>query len=545
MLVCSLSAVFAAVPAAATGSTRYVSSTGDDADNDCTDASNPCLTVQYAVDQTNAGDTVAVAGVHDESVLVRLPITIAQWPGMASAVLDGTSTNTGDPLLWVDGADASVPPVVTLSDLSIENDASNDGILVTGAASLHVMDSTISQNAGSGLRVESGSTATVESSTISQNAGSGLRVESGSTATVESSAISHNSEAGLLVGDAGSTVTAERSVIASNSNGGVYDLGSATIVRSTITGNISPAGAGIYVSSGGKLLVGDSTLSGNSSVNPGAALMNLGSSTIEKSTIAHNSSTGGSAIATANHARLTLAADILAEQTSGSDCRGIASIVDAGYNLDDDGSCILRKSPGTGSHNGRTVDGASKFGVVLDDYLANSPAENGGPTRTIALLNHPSPATKERNPALAVVPASFHLPRALDTRSVACRVPDQRGVTPAARIDCDIGAYHLQATRTTIAASRQVVHVGMSVTYRATVTPAPDGGTVAFSDGAGKPATVHCRARALTGGKASCTVVYHTAGVFSVTARYSGDGRSNNYGESTSRPPLRQMVSAR
>lgn len=542
VLICVLSALFAAGPAAATGSTRYVSSSGDDTDNDCTDALNPCLTVQHAIDQASAGDTVAVAGVHDETVLVLRSITIVQWPGAASAVLDGTNTNTGDPMLWVDGADALVPPAVTLSGLSIENGASNDGILVTGAASLTVADATISQNAGNGLRVESDSTATVENSALTNNGGSGLVVQSNSTATVQNSAISYNSDAGILA-DAGNTVTVENSTIANNSGSGVYDAGTATILRSTIKGNISSAGAGIGVDSGGTLLVGESTLTGNSSVNPGAALLNLGTATVENSTIAHNSSAGGSAIATLNNASVTLAGDIVAEQTSGSDCRGIASIVDDGYNLDDDGSCISKTSPGKGSHNGRTADGSSTYGAVLDAYLANSLASNGGPTPTLGLLNHPGPGTKERNPALAVVPASFHLPAAIHAKSAACTVPDQRGVTPAAGIRCDVGAYLLQATRTALATSRRIVHTGVAVTYTATITPAPDGGTVAISDGAGHPATMHCHARPLTGGKASCTVSYHTAGAFSVTAKYSGDGKSNDYAGSASRPPLRQIVS--
>jgi hypothetical protein len=82
------------------------------------------------------------------------------------------------------------------------------------------------------------------------------------------------------------------------------------------------------------------------------------------------------------------------------------------------------------------------------------------------------------------------------------------------------------------------VLAGAPVTYTATVTPSPDGGTVAFSDGAGNPATVNCAARPLTGNQATCTVSYLAAGVFSVTATYSGDGTSNNDAASTSSPLL-------
>ena len=54
------------------------------------------------------------------------------------------------------------------------------------------------------------------------------------------------------------------------------------------------------------------------------------------------------------------------------------------------------------------------YAAVLDSYLADAPANNGGPTETIALLNSPSPATTLPNPALDAVPASFNLPVAVD-----------------------------------------------------------------------------------------------------------------------------------
>ena len=516
LLICTLGSLVATGSAPATGNTRYVSSSGDNTDNDCTDSSNPCGTVQYAVDQANAGDTVAVAGMHNETVLVRLSLAITQWAGEAPAVLDGSNTNPSHPVVSVDGTDTNTPPVVSVSGITVEDGASNDGMSVTGAA------------------------LTVENSTISHNADNGISVESGGTVTVENSTISHNGMSAVEV-DAGK-VTVENSTISQNSESGIYTLGAATVVRSAIAGNSASIGAGIYVAKGGTLLVADSTLIGNVSAGLGGALLNNGTTTVENSTIAHNSSTGGSAIATLNN-HATLAGDILAKQTSGSDCSPAGGIVDDGYNLDDDGSCISSTSPGQGSRNGTTANGSSTYGAVLDAYLADLLGNNGGPTQTLALLNNPTPATTEPNPALAVVPASFNLPVPVDARSAACSVPDQRGVTPAAGIQCDIGAYLLQATRTSLATSSGMVHSGAPVTYTATLSPAPGGGTVAFSDGAGNPATMNCSRRPLMAGEATCTVSYRASGAFSVTATYSGDGSSNHYARSTSRPPVRQIVS--
>jgi hypothetical protein len=56
----------------AAASTRYVATTGNDSSNGCTNNSNPCRTVQYAVDQAASGDAILVAtgvytGVHVRS----------------------------------------------------------------------------------------------------------------------------------------------------------------------------------------------------------------------------------------------------------------------------------------------------------------------------------------------------------------------------------------------------------------------------------------------------------------------------------------------
>jgi hypothetical protein len=76
-------------------------------------------------------------------------------------------------------------------------------------------------------------------------------------------------------------------------------------------------------------------------------------------------------------------------------------------------------------------------------------------------------------------------------------------------------------TTTTVASSANPSAPGQAVTYTATVSPAPDGGAVAFSDGG----TPICGAQQVNPGTgtATCQRGYKTTGTHSITAAYSGD----------------------
>ena len=105
------------------------------------------------------------------------------------------------------------------------------------------------------------------------------------------------------------------------------------------------------------------------------------------------------------------------------------TVTDAGYNIDDDGTCGLSASNNSISDS-----------TVIDDYLGTL-GPNGGPTETVPLLATPSTTTSSADPAFAVIPSTFDLPIAVNGVSLACSIPDQRGVTPDQ--PCDIGAFSL------------------------------------------------------------------------------------------------------
>ncbi len=92
-------------------------------------------------------------------------------------------------------------------------------------------------------------------------------------------------------------------------------------------------------------------------------------------------------------------------------------------------------------------------------------------------------------------------------------------------------------TATALGSSANPSTAGDPVTYTATVTPPPDGGTVSFSDNG---TTISgCGAQPVNGsGAATCSLTYGSADSHNVVAVYSGDA---TFAPSTS-PPLTQVV---
>jgi hypothetical protein len=94
------------------------------------------------------------------------------------------------------------------------------------------------------------------------------------------------------------------------------------------------------------------------------------------------------------------------------------------------------------------------------------------------------------------------------------------------------------ATTTALSSSANPSAPGQPVTFTATVSPAPDGGTVAFTDGGTPIAGCGAQPVDTSTGTAACQVAYKTTGTHLIGAAYSGD---TLYGASTG--SLTQTVS--
>ena len=94
------------------------------------------------------------------------------------------------------------------------------------------------------------------------------------------------------------------------------------------------------------------------------------------------------------------------------------------------------------------------------------------------------------------------------------------------------------STDTSVSSAPNPSVVGQQVTYTATVSPTPDGGTVAFKDGGSTIGGCGAQPVDTSTGKASCQATYGAPGTHTISAVYSGDAA---FVTSTS-PPHTQRV---
>jgi hypothetical protein len=83
-----------------------------------------------------------------------------------------------------------------------------------------------------------------------------------------------------------------------------------------------------------------------------------------------------------------------------------------------------------------------------------------------------------------------------------------------------------------VSSNRNPAAPGNPAIYTATVTPPPDGGTVAFADGSAPVAGCTAQPVNTTTGQATCTVTYSATGSHSITATYGGDATFSASGPS-------------
>jgi hypothetical protein len=403
LVTAGVTAVAPTSPAAAAGSTRYVSTTGTNTSNNCLTSSNPCATVSHAVSQAASGDTIQVAaGTYQDIVAIPSPLNITiDGAGAATTTIDGLSTTAqiGSVFAVEGGATA------TIENLTIAN---GEGVLFTSGG--------VSTTYGNGVFVSQNGTATLSDDIITGSTDSrgndivddGGGVYNGGTLTMTDDTVSNNGgTSGMYDGGgiftATTTSTALTGVtlsgnVAADAGGGIYNAGSTTLNDDTFSANLV-----------------EFTELGN---NTGAGVYNdMGTVNLNADTLFKNEAGHGEAVSANSGTTTNLAGTIInGEPTSECTVTSGATWNDDGYNLSDDSSCSFTKASSLANTN-------ANLGAL---------GSNGGPTQTF-LPNAGSPALdKIPNPTTGA--GGFSL----------CPGTDQRGVARPQGTSCDIGSVEVQ-----------------------------------------------------------------------------------------------------
>jgi uncharacterized repeat protein (TIGR01451 family)/CSLREA domain-containing protein len=346
--------------------------------------------------------------------------------------------------------------------------------------------------------------------------------------------------------------------------GGIYSVGTVLVVNTTISGNNSSGGGGIFNDTAGKLTVEDSTIARNSTKGQGGGIGDASTNvtTITNTTIAANTASGsgnqGGGIYDANGRAGLFATNVTIDANSapiganvyfnnlsagglentivanplggGSNCGTTgAEPKSLGHNLEDDAGTVA--PPSCGFVAASDLSGVNpKLGPLTS---------NGGPTKTMALLSG-SPAIDHGMTVPGVT-------------------TDQRGDTRPVGAAPDIGAYEYGALVDVrlVGIATNPVQVGHHLTYRLTVSnlgptsdtasgvrviqtlpagvsfdPTGSSGSCAPSG----PGKVACVVGNLASGKSivvKVVVVPSHTGITSSTATSSSDGTDPNPGNNT------------
>jgi hypothetical protein len=322
-------------PAFASGANRYVAKSGSADSGDCASVASPCLTIGYAINQANSGDTIRIsAGTYNEHDLNPAKDLNFYGAGMNDTILDGT--NSGKVIM-------AGSYNIVINDMTIRNGNGSDGggIEQTGGTLLLTRVKVTNNTSSGGGGIYSAGQLNMTDCDVSSNtayyAGGGLYLETGATGNLARVTISGNTSAGYGAG-----------IFA-------YDSTSLNLTNVTISGNTGEAYAAICTGTAVTINILNSTITGNNFIAGkycGGIAIWGGTTTIKNTIISGNGSDDSNCC-------------------SGSS----ATIVSQGNNLDSSDSCNFRQI-------GDLHDTAPQL-VAL--------ADNGGPTQTHA-LNNTSPA---------------------------------------------------------------------------------------------------------------------------------------------------------
>lgn len=389
--------------------------------------------------------TVSIAGY---AATISVTNTNDSGPGSLRQAL--VNANNGDTI------DATgISGVITLSSGELLVDKS---VTINGpGADLLAVDGNGTSRV---FEIGSGETVTISDLTIKNghddNIGGGINNQSGATLTIANCTVSANTTGSVgnpavqgggiynrgRVMIVNSTISGNSSGGISGGGGGIFNAGSLNIISSTVNHNTATTGAG--VENGGKqstVMITNTTLSSNVASAYGGACVNVGILQIASSTLSDNSAAdfAGSIL---NNGSVQIGNTVLNRGQPANIHSFGGTVTSTGYNLSSDDGAGFLTGPGD---------------QVNTDPMLSPLQDNGGPTFTHALLPG-SPAIDSGDP-------NFTPPPFFDQRGPGfSRVVNGR---------IDKGAFEVQGAPTPTATPSPTASPTPSVTPTATPSPTP------------------------------------------------------------------------
>lgn len=290
--------------------TRYVSLSGSNVNNNCTQPATPCRTVAHAVGQASFGDEVRIAaGLYTESgIPINDAITLSGgWAGNFSnqGGPEGTRIDGGGVTLIFNVAPGSaVRPL--FSNLTLQNgaNAGPGGAVFVGSFAQPRFDKVIFQNNqasgnGGALFAASNAVVTVQRSQFLNNStstsGGAVYGSSSALRLEQSQFVTNTAVSGGAVFVIGGQFVAENNLFhnnqASNHGGAIFlDNGQVAMWNNTLVSNQAGGnGGGVYNQSATNVLVSNALFVENSASSGGALYNNSGSLTLSYSNRWQNS----------------------------------------------------------------------------------------------------------------------------------------------------------------------------------------------------------------------------------------------------------------
>ncbi len=291
----------------AAASTRFVAMTGNDSSNDCTNYSNPCRTVQYAVDQAASNDVILIAtGVYTdvygrsrppgyEALVALKTITQVVYISKTVAIRGGYTTAFAE------------PPNPTVNPTTLNAEGKGRIVVIAGYISPTI----------EGLRLIGGNATALQGEGGAKDAGGGVYVISATATLSHNQIISNTAYSGGGVYLLYSNAILDSNAIISNTGGSGGGGGlkmiysdNAVLRNNFVATNTARSAGGLFVNySNAATLVGNTIVSNTATIGlAGGLLLQTSAATVSQNIFFSNTAAtygGGLYLSVANGSTLS------------------------------------------------------------------------------------------------------------------------------------------------------------------------------------------------------------------------------------------------